>query len=328
MSSNKFLIDSASRRAIFVQLFAAGQSKKAESELEAIFDSVLGILASGRPSVQGEIDALLKESFTDLSSNAIDELVKFANNEASFSAKLFRKATTATNITAPKMDATIGMTRMDLNPTTSINMALSQFGASKTRQVNQTIADGFTQGKTNQQLIKDVSELIPLQKRQIGSLVRTATNSTATASRFSTIEASKNLFEGYEWVSTLDGRTSFVCMSRDGQLYPIADSSPKPPAHWSCRSTIIPKVKRQFDLGADIDGDRPSVGSDGAKTVSGNLTYSGFLRDQSKEFQDEVLGPTRAKLFRSGKLTLDKFVDDAGRTLTLEQLEALNPLVF
>ena len=56
--------------------------------------------------------------------------------------------------------------------------------------------------------------------------------------------------------------------------------------------------------------------------VSSQRTYGGWLKDQPKAFQDEVLGPERAALFRSGEVSLDRFTDDAGRTLTLEQLRA------
>mgnify|MGYP003686093783 FL=1 len=35
-----------------------------------------------------------------------------------------------------------------------------------------------------------------------------------------------------------------------------------------------------------------------------------------------MLGPRRAALFRSGKLRIDQFVDDMGRSLTLDELAA------
>lgn len=57
-------------------------------------------------------------------------------------------------------------------------------------------------------------------------------------------------------------------------------------------------------------------------TVPGVTTYDEWLRRQSREFQDSVLGPGRAKLFREG-LRLDQYVDRAGDTLTLDELQAL-----
>ena len=56
-------------------------------------------------------------------------------------------------------------------------------------------------------------------------------------------------------------------------------------------------------------------------TVPEKQTYSQWLTNQSTEFQDDVLGPSRAKLFKSGKVKIDKFISN-GRRLTLEELEA------
>ena len=55
-------------------------------------------------------------------------------------------------------------------------------------------------------------------------------------------------------------------------------------------------------------------------TVPAKQTYSEFFAEQSKAFQDDVLGPTRAKLFRDGNLKLSKFVNRNGDELTLAQL--------
>ena len=55
-------------------------------------------------------------------------------------------------------------------------------------------------------------------------------------------------------------------------------------------------------------------------TVPAKTTYQEFLTNQSKQFQDDVLGKTKGKLFRSGGLKLDKFVDSSGREFTLSRL--------
>lgn len=53
--------------------------------------------------------------------------------------------------------------------------------------------------------------------------------------------------------------------------------------------------------------------------VPSSTTYDDWLRRQPVEFQDEVLGKGRAKLFRDG-LKIDRFVDRNGRQLTLKEL--------
>ena len=113
-------------------------------------------------------------------------------------------------------------------------------------------------------------------------------------------------------------------MNRDGKVYPFAPNSPTPPAHWGCRSVIVPKVKKKYDLFADLDGVRPSESGE----VSTRTTYGGWLKKQPKAFVDEALGPTRGRLFRSGKVKIDGFTDPTGRVYTISELYALNDIVL
>jgi hypothetical protein len=56
--------------------------------------------------------------------------------------------------------------------------------------------------------------------------------------------------------------------------------------------------------------------------VSETETYQTWLSKKPPEFQDDVLGKARGEMFRNGT-TLDRFVDDSGKTLTLEQLKKI-----
>lgn len=158
--------------------------------------------------------------------------------------------------------------------------------------------------------------------RQIGAIVRTTTNAVATSARQSTLSANADVLTGVKWVSTLDGRTSDVCMGRDQKEYPL-DSGPRPPAHFNCRSTVVPIVDPRFTVPIK-GGTRASA--DGP--VDARTTYNSWLGRQSAGFQDEVLGETRAKLFREGGLHVSKFTNDAGITYNLDQLRQLEPLAF
>ena len=54
--------------------------------------------------------------------------------------------------------------------------------------------------------------------------------------------------------------------------------------------------------------------------VPEKVTFGKWMRGQSKGVQNEVLGPTRAKLWRNGRVPLDRFVNDKRQVLNLEQL--------
>tara|TARA_R110000822_G_scaffold120633_1_gene254120 strand:- start:14876 stop:16111 length:1236 start_codon:yes stop_codon:yes gene_type:complete len=55
-------------------------------------------------------------------------------------------------------------------------------------------------------------------------------------------------------------------------------------------------------------------------TTPATTTYQQFLTRQTAAVQQDILGPTRAALFRKGGLDLDKFVEFNGSNITLAQL--------
>jgi SPP1 gp7 family putative phage head morphogenesis protein len=203
----------------------------------------------------------------------------------------------------------------------SFGQLISAFGQQAQGQFLQVLRDGFALGRTSPQIVNDIKDHVSLKKDQVKTLIRTGTNHLAVQARNETLKENADILEGYQWVATLDSRTTFICMSRDGLIYPISDNperSPKPPAHFGCRSTIVPKVKKEFEL--DVEGQRGAVGSSGRGVVSAKLNYEQWLRKQSKEFQIEVLGKERQRLFAQQRLPLSRFIDSDGRTLTLQEL--------
>jgi hypothetical protein len=112
------------------------------------------------------------------------------------------------------------------------------------------------------------------------------------------------------------------CAGFDGQKFDV-NEGPMPPLHWNCRSTRVPLVKESLRV-PGFSMERASM----TGPVDAKVTYGGFLKRQSKEFQNEVLGPKRAALFRSGKVSISNFTDDNGRVLTLKQLAEKENLVL
>ncbi len=74
---------------------------------------------------------------------------------------------------------------------------------------------------------------------------------------------------------------------------------------------------------AAVRRERDRWATENIGTVPADVTYQEWLSRQPAAFQDQVLGPSRGKLFRDGGVTLTQFVDRLGNELTLEQLAAL-----
>jgi SPP1 gp7 family putative phage head morphogenesis protein len=196
-------------------------------------------------------------------------------------------------------------------------------------------------------------------RRHVQSVVRTATNFVSNESREETYNNNSDIILAVRWTSTLDGRTSPICRARDGKMAPIGDTTAgevsaigqlldppgaRPPAHINCRSTTTPitrswaEVQRikgtdEFEEGfherlrergfseAEIRRIRSDTRASMDGQVPKDVTYQEWLRRQPPEFQDDVLGPTRAQLFRDGDVSLDRFVDESGEQLTLDELK-------
>lgn len=196
-------------------------------------------------------------------------------------------------------------------------------------------------------------------RREAEMIARTATNHISNAARQSTWDANADIISGVRWVATLDGRTSSTCQGRDGEVFPI-DKGPRPPAHPNCRSTIVPILHGEEILGTratvtdtrttsaretdfrrearEAAGDkwkgmsqeertdairarRKAWVAENVGSVSTATNYQTWLSGQSHQFQNEVLGPGKASLFRNGT-PLSKFIDETGKPYSLAQLKA------
>ena len=192
--------------------------------------------------------------------------------------------------------------------------------------VRNTIRQGYIDGVSTPEIIRQLRgtrttpALLNKSRRSIETVVRTSLAHTANVARNVVYEKNKRVIKGYEWVATLDSRTSAVCRARDGKIYQ-KNKGPLPPAHPNCRSTTIPVLKSLKELGIKIDESvtqetRASMNGQ----VSAELNYDQWLRKQPRAFQDEVLGKSKGQLFRAG-LTMDRFIDRQGNELNLVQLK-------
>lgn len=340
MSTTQYLTDAATRHAVFLQRYAGGQSKEASALLSRIRRDINARLANEPTTFQRnrldavlmEINAITATGFKDIELQQIAAAQEQVLAEARFSVGLFNKSATVDFI-RPSSSALVaavmssGMVA-EKKAGVTIEQALQQFGVKKSKQIAQVISDGVVLGDTTPVISRTVGQLInTLQRRQLDTLVRTITNNVSSIARGQVYYANRDILDGYQWVSTLDNRTTMICGSRDGKIYQYG-SGPMPPAHWGCRSTTIPAVKPEYDMGAKLKGDRPSIGAEGVEKVSARTTYGGWLKKQPKSFVDEALGMERSELFRAGKLKIDQFVDPTGRVYTLIQLQKMNPIAF
>lgn len=214
-------------------------------------------------------------------------------------------------------------------------------------RIRDAIRMGFVEGQTIDQMVRRLrgtraagyaDGLIEIDRRNAAAVVRTAVQHTAATVRDRFHAENADLIKAIEWVSTLDTRTTNDCMLRDGQRYTVGDHKPighKLPwgagpgrFHWQCRSTSVPITKSWRELGIDMDEVEPGTRASMDGQVPEQTTYADWIKRQSAARQDDILGPVRGKLLRDGGLTLDRFADDRGRWLTLDQLRERDAAAF
>jgi SPP1 gp7 family putative phage head morphogenesis protein len=300
MSSNTALIDAATRHQVFVQLYAAGREKEAIEAIDALIEQVANRISGGNLTALSrarqqellmDLRLLADQLNGDLADKIIQEAIDFAEYEAEFSKRMFDNTIRTTTVlpAMAQLEASIFTSIMNLAPGQgyTIRDALKTFGKKKSEQIVQTIRDGIALGDTNGTIQTAVKNLAPIQKSQAATIVRTVANHVSVQARDVVMRDNKDIFTGYEWVSTLDARTSLICMNRDGLIYPFAPESPKPPAHFSCRSTIVPIVDPKYDLASAVKGKRPAVGAQGAKQVPATTTYEQWLNASQLVFRTQ-----------------------------------------
>lgn len=208
--------------------------------------------------------------------------------------------------------------------------------ADRMSRIRDALRIGYVQNETIDQMVRRIrgtrargyeDGIIEIDRRNAAAVVRTATQHVASFTRNRFYEANADLIKGEKYTATLDGRTTLRCASLDGKVFDLG-KGPMPPVHWNCRSTRVPVLKSWRELGIDM-GELPAstrASLDGQ--IPEDRTFGEWLKTKPAAFQDEYLGKTKGKLFRDGKMPIERFVSRNGDELTLDELRARDAEAF
>jgi SPP1 gp7 family putative phage head morphogenesis protein len=323
--------------ALYTQRLSASVINETITELRKTLDQVAGLALAGYAN-KTEANAMIKSieaALVDYENAFVDEMMNraydFAEYETGYQATLLSTVTTVAVAVKPppisKIQAIINANILDLNPdknAISIRGALEDFTQGRAERFAQYVKDAVITGITNEELALALQSEFQTTQRQFKTLTRTMINAIATEAQTAVYDTNSDIMSGkYEWVSKLDSRVSVICASLDGKIFKYSDkNAPRPPKHWNCRSKIIGLIKDEYRL--NVNTTRASEFGQ----VSANKDMQGWLMAQPLEYVQGVLGKTRGKLFKQGKLRLTQLVDDDFQPLTLDQLKELHPSAF
>lgn len=204
--------------------------------------------------------------------------------------------------------------------------------------IERAIKVGVSLGQTNKQIADNIigagdkgPQPIAKARRDAMAITRTAVQTVANDARMAFYDQNPDYIKAIQWVSVLDGRTTDICIARSGKTWSFPDFKPidhnipwngGPPAHWACRSTVIPVLKTLREMGIDRDNFQQTTRASMDGQVAADITFDDFLKSKPKEFADKMLGKGRAELWREGKITLTELLNQKGQPLTLAELAA------
>lgn len=157
--------------------------------------------------------------------------------------------------------------------------------------------------------------------REAEAIVRTAANHVSNSAALDVYRANADVVSKVEWTSALDGRVCAECGAMDGRSWALDDPGlRRPPRHPNDRCILVPRMDwKALGMEPPPEGTRASM--DGQ--VPSDVRYEAWLKGQPMTVQAEVLGPTRAKLFSEGRISLRDLVRTDGSRVRLEDLAAV-----
>ena len=299
-------------------------------------------------SLLSDVRTMNAQAYDALGMTLGDDLHSFVVYEASYQAQLLTGLIPSVHVASISAEQVFAAATAQPFQGVLLKGVWSDLAATRMKKIVRTIAQGFVENRTVDELVRELrgtraaqysDGLLEVSRREAATVTKTAINHFAAFVANRASEANADLLRAVQWSSTLDLKTSEICRARDGLLYGPVDHEPighdypwlggPGNAHWNCRSGQIMIFKSNDELGIDVpeivmNGTRASM--DGQ--VPKDVTYLEWMKTLSPDEQDAVLGPTRGRLMRDGKLPPERMYGHNGQYLTLDDLRASDAAAF
>ena len=353
MKNSDSLIEIATRHQVYLERLKTQQARNFTLVLKDLEKAITEVLAplSGRVDSLGksQLNRVLKDLRTAQSAILLrneaaflTELRRIAGYEAEFEARalenVLKQNFAQKKIKIPAGEAAFSAAvKAPLSATGELlEPFIRKWSNNQVQGIDNAVRRAWSEGRTTQQLMQEIRGTKALKfkdgilrgtsRRQAEAVARTAVQHVASRARMSTWERNPDVVQRYKYVATLDGRTTVRCRSLDGQTFEVG-RGPNPPIHINCRSTTVAVLEKEFEF---LEEGQTRASKNGQ--VPANQTYYQWLKRQPRAFQNDVLGPTRGKLFREGGLSADRFakmnLDRNFQPLTLDEMELKEPNAF
>lgn len=346
-------IDLANRQQVYLERLKAGYVKNWRGTQDNLRRRVKAVLGALEIDTLQELDRKelqkvligLRSAMVDVTAPAMSEFLAEMPGLAQYAAGLEVAGLASLVANPPRFNmptAKLAYQAALENPVQATGELLAtmvrDWPARDALRVSNLVQKGWAQNLTLQDMIRQATGtkrngykngFLDVSRQHAGTVIHTATQHVANAARMEVWERNGDIVQKYQWVSTLDRRTTQQCKSLDGRTFEPG-KGPMPPIHPNCRSTTVAVLGPEWDFldeGATRASSGPTPGY-----VPAEDNYYDWLKNQPKTFQDTAIGPVRGKLFREGGLTPDRFAElNLGRdfeALTLAEMRQIEPEAF
>lgn len=351
-----YLIEIATRHQLYLERLKA-QNVKAFGPFLVEMDRAIRMQLAGKelteftiPQLEAQIRAInaaLTGTYADYQQVWLSQLEELAVYEAEFEAKAMKETILSkvqftlpsdTQLLTAVMSSPLSVKGPDGGKL--LEPFFKDVSEQAIKRVEGAIRLGYAQGQTTGDVLKVIrgtraagyqDGILANMNKGAEMLTRTALQHCAVQAREETWRANSDIVKKVRWVSTLDSRTTEICMSLDGQEFDVGEG-PRPPIHIGCRSSVVGVLDSRLDFLSE-GATRSARGESGkVSSAPSKQTYYEWLKGQPDAFQNDALGPTRAKLFREGGLSAERFrelqLGTNFQPLTLQEMRELEPHAF
>jgi len=219
----------------------------------------------------------------------------------------------------------------------TLDQLVKAYSPRETQRITSRITAGFDQREPVSSIVTGINGtrvnhnrdgLLNVARNNAFSMTGTQMPQVSSVAMEQTNRLNSSAIIGYELTAVLDRGTTDTCLFWDGTriIYSKTARRPKPPFHYSCRTTETPIMGQGYTVATN--NLRKATGANGAQNISEKTTAHEWLKRQPASFQDDVLGKGKGQVFRNAGLTTAQFrqasVKQNGASLTLDQMSVKN----
>ncbi|WP_129600456.1 minor capsid protein [Anaerophilus nitritogenes] len=179
------------------------------------------------------------------------------------------------------------------------------------RQLETELTQAIIRGDSLDKTARTIRDRMGVSYRNASRLIRTEASHIQNESTYDSYKAS-GVVKKYQFLATLDNRTSSVCRSMDNTVFNLNEKQVGinyPPLHANCRSTVVPYFDDEIDKGERI----ARKGDGKTYYVDGDMSYKQWYDKYVKNDVTETTAERKWENRYSDQKQYEKYKEILGK---------------